>query len=150
MTASKERVKTFEIPQRLRDECHHLGSLSCSEILLHRNAALPWFILVPRTQLEDFLDLPEYLRRDVLDECAVLSAFIKQQLGYGKVNFAGLGNVVRAMHLHIIGRRVGDSCWPQPVWNNLPSGQVYGDEQLRKWQTLLVERAGLRARSLSV
>ena len=66
-------------------------------------------------------------------------------LGYEKVNFAGLGNVVPAMHLHVIGRRVGDACWPRPVWGNLPDGESYAPARLREWQARLVEGIGLRA-----
>jgi diadenosine tetraphosphate (Ap4A) HIT family hydrolase len=64
-------------------------------------------------------------------------------LGFDKVNFAGLGNVVPAMHLHIIGRHPQDACWPQPVWGNLPDGASYSVEQLREWQSGLVSLLGL-------
>lgn len=132
-----------EVAPQLLADCHLLGRLPASTLLLNRNAALPWFILVPQTSLGDFLDLPEAQRRQVLDECASVSAFIKQALGFDKVNFAGLGNVVPAMHLHIIGRASGDACWPQPVWGNLPEGAAYRAEQVRDWQARLVTLTGL-------
>lgn len=132
-----------QIHEQLLADCHVLGSLPTSALLLNRNAALPWFILVPQTPLADFLDLPDELRQSVLAECALVSAFIKQVLGFEKVNFAGLGNVVPAMHLHIIGRRPGDACWPQPVWGNLPGGALYTMDQLREWQAGLVSQIGL-------
>ena len=131
------------IPQQLLTDCHQLGHYPASSLLLNRNAALPWFILVPETPLADFLDLPDPQQQRVLAECTSVSAFIKRELGYDKVNFAGLGNVVSAMHLHIIGRRVGDACWPQPVWGNLPDGGVYSTGQLQDWQARLVEVTGL-------
>lgn len=131
------------IPQQLLSDCHYLGRLPTSALLLNRNAALPWFILVPDTPLCDFLDLPDEQRQRVLAECASVSAFIKQGLGFDKVNFAGLGNVVAAMHLHIIGRHPEDACWPQPVWGNLPDGESYTTEQLHDWQTRLVTMIGL-------
>ena len=37
------------IPKQLLADCHHLGRLPASAVLLNRNAALPWFILVPET-----------------------------------------------------------------------------------------------------
>jgi len=129
-------------PQLLAD-CHHLGRLPQSELLLHRNAALPWFILVPDTRLPDVLDLPEEHRQAVLEECAAVSAFIKQVLGFEKVNFAGLGNVVPQMHLHVIGRHSADACWPQPVWGNLSVEEDYPAQQLQEWQEGLVRMAGL-------
>ena len=129
-------------PQLLAD-CHYLGSLGASELLLHRNAALPWFILVPDTDVADLLDLPQQQRDAVMAHCAAVSGFIKQVLAYSKVNFAGLGNVVPQMHLHIIGRRPGDPCWPDPVWGNLPAGGQYDPGELLGWQADLQKMSGL-------
>jgi diadenosine tetraphosphate (Ap4A) HIT family hydrolase len=134
-----------DIPEQLLADCHHLGSLPATQVLLNRNAALPWFILVPETRLSDVLDLPDEHRAAVLADCAAVSSFIKQFLGFDKVNFAGLGNVVPAMHLHIIGRHPQDPCWPQPVWGNLPQGEAYTSQQLRDWQSDLVQMIGLVA-----
>lgn len=136
------------IPEQLLADSHHLGQLPATEVLLNRNAALPWFILVPQTRLSDVLDLPDEQRQAVLADCVAVSGFIKKVLGFDKVNFAGLGNVVPAMHLHIIGRHPRDACWPQPVWGNLPSGEVYTPQQLREWQASLVEMIGLVAAPL--
>ena len=141
-------MEQAHIHSQLLADCHHLGRLPASDVLLHRNAAVPWFILVPETQLEDVLDLPDEHRRAVLAECVAVSAFIKQVLGFDKVNFAGLGNVVPQMHLHIIGRHQGDPCWPQPVWGNLPEGETYAPGKLREWQDGLVKMAGLAPASL--
>ena len=127
-------MERSRIHQQLLADCHHLGSLSASEVLLNRNAALPWFILVPDTQIADLLDLPQDHRDLVMADCAAVSGFIKQSLGYAKVNFAGLGNVVPQMHLHIIGRREDDPCWPNPVWGNLPAGRQYEHGELLGWQ----------------
>ena len=129
-------------PQLLAD-CHHLGQVATGSLLLHRNAGLPWFILVPATEHQDLLDLPVADLSDVMADAARLSSFLKTELGYGKVNFAGLGNQVPQMHLHIIGRRDDDPCWPQPVWGNLPEGPEYDDATLAEWQVRLVRDLGL-------
>jgi diadenosine tetraphosphate (Ap4A) HIT family hydrolase len=136
-------MEQSHIHRQLLADCHHLGRLPACDVLLNRNAALPWFILVPETQVSDFLDLPDEVRQAVLGECASVSAFIKRVLGFDKVNFAGLGNVVPAMHLHIIGRQPSDACWPQPVWGNLPAGESYTAAVLREWQAGLVDMIGL-------
>ena len=133
-------------PQLLAD-CHRLGRLQHCTVLLNRNAHLPWFILVPETGVEDFLDLPQGQRSGILDECASISAFIKRALGYDKVNFAGLGNLVPQMHLHIIGRSQQDPAWPGPVWGRLPDGPGYGADQLTAWQGMLAADCGLEAAS---
>ena len=132
-----------QIHSQLRADCHYLGSLPATEVLLIRNAAVPWFILVPDTRLQDVLDLPDEHRKMVMTDCAGIAAFIKQTLGFDKVNFAGLGNVVPQMHLHIIGRHSGDPCWPQPVWGNLPEAGQYDPQQLLEWQSDLQRMLGL-------
>lgn len=137
------------IHPRLLADCHYLGALPECDVLLNRNASLPWFILVPETQLNDVLDLPLEQGRVVFSECAAVSAYIKAELGWPKVNFAGLGNVVPQMHLHIIGRSDTDACWPQPVWGALPEGGPYKAEVLQEWQDGLVEFAGLAPASLA-
>lgn len=111
-------------PQLLAD-CHRLGAMASGELLLSRNANLHWFILVPDTDLADLLDLPPPQLQQVLADCQRLSHWLKEVQGYTKVNFAGLGNVVPQMHLHVVGRSELDRCWPQPIWGNLPPGPVW-------------------------
>jgi diadenosine tetraphosphate (Ap4A) HIT family hydrolase len=141
-------MQLTDLDSRLVADCHHLGSLGAAELLLNRNAILPWFILVPHTEEQDLLDLEPQLRDAVIASCANISAFIKTELGFEKVNFAGLGNVVAQMHLHIVGRREGDACWPQPVWGNLESTEAYSRDTLLQWQDKLVEQIGLLAADL--
>jgi diadenosine tetraphosphate (Ap4A) HIT family hydrolase len=120
----------FHIHPRLLDDCHSLGRLPNAHLLLHRNAALPWFILVPETRAVDLLDLPQDQRVAVIDDAAAISRFIKEELGYPKVNFGAIGNLVPQLHLHVIGRRPGDWCWPAPVWGHLTDEEEYGPGQL--------------------
>jgi diadenosine tetraphosphate (Ap4A) HIT family hydrolase len=141
-------VSCVSIHPQLFADCHHIGALQVCEVLLNRNASVPWFILVPHTELEDVLDLPTQLGAKVLAECAAISAFIKGDLHFPKVNFAGLGNVVPQMHLHIIGRSKADACWPQPVWGVLPDSDGYDLVVLQRWQSSLEAQLGLTAVSL--
>ena len=131
------------IHPQLRKDCHLLGSMPSGLLLLNRNAALHWFILVPDSDLNDVLDLPAEQARGVFTDCVAVSAFIKQNLSYPKVNFAALGNQVPQMHLHIIGRRIGDACWPDPIWGNLHHSGVYTAEKLEDIQSGLAQSAGL-------
>lgn len=133
-----------EIHPQLLQDCHLLGQLDAGTLLLSRNALLHWFILVPESDSADLLDLPPATLHQVMADCRAVSRFLKDQLGYPKVNFAGLGNVVPQMHLHIIGRREGDACWPQPVWGNLPGGPAHTPEALAALVAQLEEYCGLR------
>lgn len=101
------------------------------QVLLHRNAAVPWLILVPETEAEDLLELPQLQRHAVMDEAAAAGEFIQQYWGLRKINFAQLGNVVPQMHLHVIGRSPADPCWPRPIWGNLPETKAYSSDEVQ-------------------
>ena len=133
----------MKIHPQLQADCHKFGHFDVCTVLLNRNAALPWFILVPDTGAEDLLDLPPALLNRVTGECQRISRFLKLSLGFAKINFAGLGNVVPQMHLHIIARSSDDDCWPQPVWGNLTAGGDYRDETLAHWTSTLIADYGM-------
>jgi len=48
----------FEIHRQLQSDTYDLGRFPLCRILLHRNGALPWFILVPETDAIDFARAP--------------------------------------------------------------------------------------------
>lgn len=134
----------FRIHEQLSNDCHRLGRFQFCHLLLNRNAVLPWFILVPETDVADLLDLPADLRRDAIDEAASVSRFVKDELGLPKVNFGAIGNLVPQMHLHVIGRRPGDACWPAPVWGNLDESADYPPDRIGEMTTALATRHGLQ------
>ena len=133
----------FELHPQLLLDCHRLGSFDLCYLLLHKNAALPWFILVPETDARDLLDLPEELRTAAMNEAAALSDFVKKVFHYPKTNFAAIGNVVPQLHLHVVGRKPGDPCWPAPVWGHLTDGPEYSAARLKEVASLLVQHCGL-------
>ncbi len=124
----------FEIHPQLTKDCHSLGRLASGHLLLHRNAEVTWFILVPETEAVDLLDLPPGELQRVMDDCQMLSAYLKQELNFPKVNFGAMGNVVPQLHLHIIGRTPDDVCWPRPVWGNLPEGKTHSAEAIHTFK----------------
>lgn len=127
-------------PQLLID-AHFIGTLAKCRVLLHRNAVVPWFILVPDTDIADLLDLPHELIAAVMDEAALVSDFVKETFGCAKINFASIGNLVPQLHLHIVGRRPDDACWPAPVWGHLTGMREYSAAELGR----IVERLRLYA-----
>jgi len=112
-------MSNFAIHPQLLTDCHLLGKINSAHLLLHRNASLPWFILVPDTDYQDLLDLPDDVREALLTDAKRVAEFIKTHFGLSKINVAALGNVVPQLHLHVIGRDPADTCWPKPVWGNL-------------------------------
>ncbi len=135
-------MTTFVLHPRLRQDCHHLGALSATRLLLHRNAAVPWFILVPETDRDNLLDLPVQQRNEVLSDCKRVSDYLTGSLGCTKVNVAWIGNLVPQLHVHVIGRSPGDPCWPMPVWGRLKEGETYTAEQVEVLKSGLLIDAG--------
>ncbi len=137
-------MSDFEIHPQLLADCHRLGRLEFCHLLLNKNGALPWFILVPETAVADLLDLPEPQRAAALQEAAVIGQWIKSHLGYVKINFAAIGNIVPQLHLHVVGRKPGDPCWPAPVWGHLVESRVYPDRRVVEITELLIRHCSLR------
>lgn len=117
----------FEIHHQLLADCHYLGTLPICHILLHKNAVLPWFILVPAVDVEDLLDVDTETRNQIMQEAAWISGFIKTEMQCSKINVGAIGNVVRQLHVHVVGRNPGDQCWPHTVWGNLDKVQSYSE-----------------------
>ncbi|WP_373511027.1 HIT family protein [Thiocapsa sp.] len=115
----------FTLHPQLLADCHRLGRLSATHLLLHRNAILPWLILVPGTDLDNLLDLPIAQRDAVLADCTRVSDYLTTVLCCPKVNVAWIGNLVPQLHVHVVGRRPTDPCWPKPVWGHLSAAREY-------------------------
>lgn len=120
----------WQLHPRLAADCHILGRLPSAQLLLQRNAALHWFILVPETAALDLLDLPAGPLEQLMGDAARIARFLKQELAYPRVNVGALGLLVPQLHLHVIGRREDDPCWPAPVWGRLGGDARYSDADL--------------------
>lgn len=123
-------MPSFALHPQLQADCHCLGRLSHSRLLLHRNALVPWFILVPETDLGNLLELPIPQRDGVLADCKRVSNYLTEVLACPKINVAWIGNLVPQLHVHVIGRRPDDPCWPKPVWGNLTQRREYAAEEI--------------------
>lgn len=129
----------FALHPQLLADCHRLGQLSHSHLLLHRNAEVPWFILVPETELTNLLDLPIAQRDGVLVDCKRVSDYLRGARNYPRVNVAWIGNLVPQLHVHVIGRRQDDPCWPKPVWGHLAPGPDYSPAEVEAIRTALLK-----------
>ena len=106
----------FVLDERLQRDCFFLGRLELSQLLLLNNAAVPWFILVPEVAVTELCDLDEQLHGVLMHESRRVAEFVRQTFAVDKLNVAAIGNVVSQLHLHVIGRRKDDYCWPNVVW----------------------------------
>ncbi len=119
--------REFQLDSRLESDCTTLGELSSgSLLLLHSNAAVVWFIVVPKTDKTELFELPSAEQQQLLEGINRLSAFLKEQHGCDKINVATIGNIVSQLHIHIIGRNHSDPYWPGVVW---------GQPATRSWST---------------
>ena len=126
----------FELDQRLQQDCIQLGKLGFCRLLLMNNASVPWFILVPETDVIEILDLDEARRSELRAHIDTLAAFLRDNFSIDKLNIAAIGNVVSQLHVHVVGRREDDYCWPDVVWGR-PSDERYGDEQVDEMRALV-------------
>ena len=133
----------FTIHPQLLKDCYRLGSIHQHHLLLHKNAALHWFILVPETKLTNLLELNETTLNSVMATAKLINHYLLAHCAYAKTNVASIGNMVDQCHVHIVGRRTTDACWPQPVWGNLPEGKKYDIETLNKIKTDLTKSFSL-------
>jgi diadenosine tetraphosphate (Ap4A) HIT family hydrolase len=121
----------FNLDARLQKDSHVLGHLGDTCLLLSRNAHFPWFILVPDTHETEFYMLGQDHQYRLLALINRLSVFIEKHFDADKLNIATIGNVVAQMHIHVVGRRHDDPCWPGVVW---------GCDQFREYPEAEVEQ----------
>ncbi len=106
----------FELDPRLKNDCHILGRLDSTLLLLMDNALVSWFILVPDVEVSEFHELQHEVQLQLLEQINLISIYLKQDISADKVNVAAIGNIVRQLHIHVVGRVEGDYCWPNVVW----------------------------------
>jgi diadenosine tetraphosphate (Ap4A) HIT family hydrolase len=108
---------TFTLDPRLAADTYEICDLALCRALLMNDARYPWLILVPRrADLTEIVDLAGPDRAALIEEIARASAALRALPGVDKINVGALGNIVRQLHVHVVGRHVGDPAWPKPVW----------------------------------
>ncbi|EED32110.1 histidine triad protein [gamma proteobacterium NOR5-3] len=93
---------------------------------------------MPHTDVVDMLDLPADERNALLGQASKVGHYLKQTLHYPRVNVGALGLVVPQLHLHVIGRREDDPCWPAPVWGNLDVDAAYSARDVERFRSELM------------
>lgn len=114
-----------------------LGDLQLCQARLQLDARYPWVVLIPRLagrrELEDLspADRVRLMEETVLAGGVVRAVARALGLAVDKLNVGALGNVTPQLHVHVVGRRVGDPAWPGPVWGHSP-GEAYEPESLER------------------
>lgn len=107
----------FVLAERIAAESVALADLPLCHVRLMDDSRYPWLLLLPRRPgLVEWTELaPDDLATLAL-EIADSSKALGAVASFEKLNIGALGNIVRQMHVHIVGRSVGDAAWPDPVW----------------------------------
>lgn len=134
---------SFTLHPRLAAGSHDFGTELGCRILLKDNALFPWFILVPEVKegIEDLHQLEPDAYGDVMILVRLVSEFVSGHFKPEKLNVACIGNQVRQMHIHIVGRSPSDPAWPGVVWG-FEGKQPYTEEQVEKIQDAFDEALG--------
>lgn len=112
-------MPSFELNERLKNDCFELGEIGMCHVLLMNNAAVPWFILVPETDKRELTQLAWDEQTEILKTINQIAGFVETLDKVEKLNIATIGNVVSQLHIHVIGRHTEDFCWPEPVWGKV-------------------------------
>jgi len=114
---------------RLQKDCFVLGKLELCQLLLMNNAAFPWFVLVPETTQIEVCDLTGSEQTLLWEEVNSIAEFVRANFQIDKLNIGAIGNVVSQLHVHVVGRREDDYCWPGVVWGSATEKQ-YKDKEV--------------------
>ena len=135
---------SFSLHPRLAAGGFELGSIGGCRLLLKNNALFPWFLLVPEVEqgIEDLHQLPENQYAEVTAAIRRVSEFVSDHFHPEKLNVACIGNQVRQMHIHIVGRSPNDPAWPGTVWA-FDGKAAYRDEEISAITAAAKEALGL-------
>ena len=109
----------FVLDPRLAADTAFIADGPLSQVRLMDDTRFPWLVLVPRVNgVSEWLELDGGQQRLLLAEINQAGQLIRAQPGVEKLNIGALGNIVRQLHVHLIGRHEGDPAWPGPVWGH--------------------------------
>ena len=112
-------MTNFVLDPRLAADTAFIADGPLSQVRLMDDTRFPWLVLVPRVNgVSEWLDLDGGQQRLLLAEINQAGQLIRAQPGVEKLNIGALGNIVRQLHVHLVGRHDGDPAWPGPVWGH--------------------------------
>ncbi|WP_434213230.1 HIT family protein [[Pseudomonas] boreopolis] len=130
----------FQLDARLAADSAFVADGPLSQVRLMDDMRFPWLVLVPRVAgASEWIDLDGGQQRLLLAEINQLSHLLRTEPGVGKLNIGALGNIVRQLHVHLVGRREGDPAWPGPVWGSGPA-QRFAPEALAERASAWAQR----------
>ena len=112
----------FQLAAALVSTTEPLASLRLCDARLCADSRYPWIILIPRRAgARELEHITNGDRAQLMEEIIAAGAAVRAigaALGrpVEKLNVGQIGNVTPQLHVHVVGRRADDACWPGPVW----------------------------------
>jgi diadenosine tetraphosphate (Ap4A) HIT family hydrolase len=136
----------FILDSKLSQDSFVVCDLKISQLLLMNDSNYPWLILVPKkADLIELTDLSFEEQLEVLREINLIGEILKEEFSVQKLNIAALGNVVKQLHIHVIGRFENDASFPKPVWGAItskPYEERVAQELIKKLQLKISGKNG--------
>ncbi len=132
-------VSAFELDGRIDRDSDLVIRLELCQLRIQNDSRWPWLVMVPeRPGKSETFDLSSEDQALLFTEVNRVAAALKQVTGATKINIAAIGNIVRQLHVHVVGRFESDANWPGPIWG---FGQTvpYDAERKTKFLDNLVE-----------
>ena len=112
----------FSLAQPFLETSEPLVSLKLCEARLQADARFPWIVLIPRRAgARELEHITNGDRAQLMEEIIAASAAVRA-IGAAigrpveRVNVGQIGLKTPQLHIHVVGRRADDECWPEPVW----------------------------------
>ncbi|PQJ29531.1 HIT domain-containing protein [Rubritalea profundi] len=111
-------METFKLNERLEKGGIDFGCHGICRMLLKNNSHFLWFILVPEIDpsITEIHQLSEAQYDSINHSTRFVAGFLSDRFSPEKINVGNIGNVIRQMHIHVIGRISSDPAWPSVVW----------------------------------
>ncbi len=110
-------MNNFVLDPRLAADTAFVADGPLSQVRLMDDTRFPWLVLVPRVpDACEWLELDGSQQRLLLAEINRAGQLVRALPSVEKLNIGALGNIVRQLHVHLVGRHAGDAAWPGPVW----------------------------------
>lgn len=135
----------FALDSRLEQDTLPVAESTVSLLRLFNDQRYFWVVLIPKVpDAGEWFELSEPLQHALMDEALACGKVIGADPATQKVNLGALGNVVRQLHVHIVGRHTDDPAWPGPVWGHSPAVPMSAHCQFQRIQALKNSALGSR------
>jgi len=124
-------VNSSEIDPRIQADSAFVTNLSLCQVRLCNNAAFPWIMLVPNTDVIEIVDMQSSEQQILMQEICHASTVMRTLYKPFKLNIASIGNVAPQIHVHVVARYETDGAWPRPVWYSGVTAE-YSPEHMAK------------------